>query len=74
MVILKEESKQFRLFTSPYTMCPSLCSRRLEVVGTKKNRPAMGRHVRGEGVPTPKAHENCFNLHSVSADTSNNIG
>ena len=34
----------------------------------------MGRHTRGEGVPARKAHKNCFNLHCVSVDTSNNIG
>ena len=61
-------------YLQAHILCPSLCSRRLEVVGTRKNRPVMGRHMRGEGVPTRKAHENCFNLHSVSADTSNNIG
>ena len=61
-------------YLQAHILCPSLRSRCLEVVGTRKNMPAMGRHVRGEGVPTPKAHENCFNLHSVSADTSNNFG
>ena len=41
---------------------PSLRSRRLEVVGTRKNERARRRHARGEGVPARKAHENRFPL------------
>ena len=73
MVIMKEESKAVQVIYKP-TLCNSLRSRHLEVVGTRKNRPAMGRHTKGEGVPARKAHKNCFNLHCVSVDTSNNIG
>ena len=49
----------------------SLRSRRLEVVGERKNGRTRRRHVRGEGAPARKAPENRFNLHSVSADISN---
>ena len=52
----------------------SLRSRHLEVVGTRKNRRLRGRHARGEGAPAQKANKNHFISHSVSADTSNNIG
>ena len=61
-------------YLQAHILCPSLRSRRLEVVGTRKNGPAMGRNARGEGAPARKAHENPFNLHSVNADISNNIG
>ena len=39
---------------------PSLRSRRLEVVGTRKNERARRRHASGEGAPARKAHENRF--------------
>ena len=48
-----------------------LHSRRLEVVGERKNGLVRGRHARGEGAPARKAPENRFNSHSVGADISN---
>ena len=53
------------------TLAFSLRSRRLEVVGTRKNGSAKGRQERGEGAPARRIHENSFNLHSVSAVISN---
>ena len=38
----------------------SVRSRRLEVVGTRKNGRARRRHAKGEGAPTRKAPENRF--------------
>ena len=40
-------------------------------MGERENGRARGRHARGEGAPTRKAHENRFNSYSVSADISN---
>ena len=41
-------------------VCRSLRSRRLEVVGTRKNGRARRRHARGEEAPARKALENRF--------------
>ena len=49
----------------------SLRSRRLEVVGARKNGRGRRRHARGEGALARKALENRFNSHSVSVDISN---
>ena len=42
------------MFNRPFYS--SLRSRRLEVVGARKNERARGRHARGEGAPAQKAH------------------
>ena len=53
-------TRQLSTATTPLCGFYSLRSRRLEVVGTRKNGRARMRHARGEEAPARKAPENRF--------------
>ena len=63
-IFLRNSEETFRVFVLINVWC-SLRSRRLEVVGKRKNGArARGRHARGEEAPAQEAHENGVNAFS----------
>ena len=54
------------MYDAGFQALDSLRSRRLEVVGTRKNGCARRRHARGEGAPARKAPENRFDPYPIT--------